>query len=232
MTPSGWRRAPGRLAAAANGSRRARPQSAPAVAVGGARRGLGVRVWAMPLLLAWLWSVACSAPAPTGSAPAAPASPAKPAAAPASSGAAPSTSGALSGTGGSASAAPSAQAARPTVAPLSPPVPVKVGVTGIAPEAAIYQALEQGYFQDEGLDVELVSVRGITEQVGLLATGQLAFGNGGIDPGVFNAAQRDIGLKLVTAMVLSTEQNPGGAALLVRTDLVDSGQYKGLPDLR
>jgi NitT/TauT family transport system substrate-binding protein len=92
--------------------------------------------------------------------------------------------------------------------------------------------LERGYFQDEGLEVELVPARGITEQVGLLATGQLHTGTGGVDPGLFNAAQREIGLKLITALVSSTEKNPGGAALLVRKELVDSGQYQGLSDLK
>jgi NitT/TauT family transport system substrate-binding protein len=175
----------------------------------------------VPLLLIWLWLAACSAPAPAGSAPAAPAAPAaaaKPMEAPAATVAAPATA--------------SASAVRPTVAPLNPPVPVKVGVTGIAPEAAIYQAVERGYFQEEGLDVELVSVRGITEQVGLLATGQLHFGNGGVDPGLFNAAQRDIGLKLVTTLVSSTEKNPGAAGLIVRKERVDSGQYRSLSDLK
>jgi NitT/TauT family transport system substrate-binding protein len=118
------------------------------------------------------------------------------------------------------------------VAPLNPPVQVKVGLTGIAPEVAIYQALERGYFQDEGLEVEIVPVRGMSEQIGLLATGQLQFGVGGVDPGLFNAAQREIGLKYVAAQAGATEQNPAGAALLVRQELVDSGQYQGLSDLR
>ncbi len=173
----------------------------------GAGSAAGWRAWAVPLLLSWLWVAACSAPA-------APAAPPKPAVAEA------------------APPAPTAPSARPTVAPLNPPVQVKVGVTGVAPEMATYQALERGYFQDEGLEVELVPVRGIVEQVGLLATGQLQFGNGGVDPGVFNAAQREIGLKLITTVVSATAKNPGGAALLVRQDLVDSGQYQGLSDLK
>jgi NitT/TauT family transport system substrate-binding protein len=208
MTPLGGLRSPRRPATRPRAPRHARPF------------GAG-RAWAVPLLLSWLWLAACSAPAtaPSGaSAPAAPAAPAKPANAPAAAAPAPP--------------APTAPSARPTVAPLNPPVPVKVGLTGIAPEAAIYQALERGYFQDEGLEVELVPVRGITEQVGLLATGQLHLGNGGVDPGLFNAAQREIGLKLITTLVSSTEQNPGAAALLVRQELVDSGQYQGLRDLK
>ncbi|HLH21903.1 MAG TPA: ABC transporter substrate-binding protein [Chloroflexota bacterium] len=203
-------------------SRRAESKSAWLPGEHRAPRAVGSRARIVLLLLSWVWLTACGAPAPAGSVPATTAEIAPPAA-PTSAPAALVTA---------AASAPGAQVAQPAPPPLSPTVKVRVGVTGIAPEAAIYQALEQGYFQDEGLDVELVPVRGITEQVGLLATGQLDFGNGGIDPGLFNAAQRDIGLKLVTAMVLSTEQNPGGAALLVRKDLVDSGQYQGLDDLK
>src|SRR5262249_22565987 len=147
------------------------------------------------LLLCWLWLIACGAPAPASPAPAAPAKPADAPAKPADAPAAPGSSNPAAPPAPSAPPAASAQTVRPTVAPLHPPVNVKVGVTGIAPEVGIYQALERGYFQDEGLDVELIPVRGITEQVGLLATGQLHFGNGGVDPGLFNAAQRDIGLK-------------------------------------
>jgi NitT/TauT family transport system substrate-binding protein len=182
---------------------------------------------AVLLLLCWLSLIACGAPAPAGSGAA---NPAPPAAAPPKPAQAPTAAPAAAPTG--AAAAPSAQAARPTVGPLNPPVSVKVGVTGIAPEAAIYQAVERGYFQDEGLDVELVPVRGITEQIGLLATGQLQLGNGGVDPGLFNAAQRDIGLKFITTLVSSSEQNPGAAAMLVRQELVDSGQYQGYRDLK
>ncbi len=171
----------------------------------------GWGAWAAGLLLAWLAVAACSAPGPVGQPPAVPPK---------------------STVAEAASPAATAPSTRSPVAPLNPPVAVKVGVTGIAPEAAIYQALERGYFQDEGLEVELVPVRGITEQVGLLATGQLHFGNGGVDPGLFNAAQREIGLKFVAALVIVTEQNPGGAALLVRQELVDSGQYQGLRDLQ
>lgn len=212
MTPSGCLRSR-RRSAARRVARPAWPARAWRACTPWGRPVHGWPARALLLALSCLWVSACSAPTPASTAPAAPTAP-TPQATPA------------------AAASPSAQAGPATVAPLSPAVAVKVGITGIAPEAAIYQALEQGYFQDEGLDVELIRVRGITEQVGLLATGQLHFGNGGIDPGLFNAAQRDIGLKLVTAMVISTEQNPGGAALVVRGDLVDSGQYQGLDDLK
>ena len=221
MIPAGWLRSRRRSAAIRRVSRQAAPRRARPSYRSCAGHAAGWPARALLLALSCLWVSACSAPAPTSTVPVTPAG---------SAGLPKATDAPTSAS--ATSSVPTMQGGQATAAPLKPAVAVRVGVTGIAPEAAIYQALEQGYFRDEGLDVELIPVRGITEQVGLLATGQLHFGNGGIDPGLFNAAQRDIGLKLVTAMVISTEQNPGGAALLVRTDLVDSGQYRGLADLR
>ena len=49
--------------------------------------------------------------------------------------------------------------------PLVPPVRVRVGVIGIAAEAGIYIAYEKGYFNAEGLAVELQPFRGGAERV-------------------------------------------------------------------
>src|SRR5262249_57370353 len=81
--------------------------------------------------------------------------------------------------------------------PLSPPVAVKVGSIGLVGEAGFFTALERGYFRDEGLELELVPFRTTVDQVAPLATGELHFGAGAPDPSIFNAAQRDIGIKIV-----------------------------------
>jgi NitT/TauT family transport system substrate-binding protein len=132
------------------------------------------------------------------------------------------------------SGAPAAVAptAAPMVSgPLSPPVKMKVAVIGIAPEAGIYVALERGYFEQEGIEVELIPVRSAAEQTALLATGELQVGVGGPDPSIFNAVQRDISVNIVGHNAMVT---PGdaSAALIVRKDLVDSGRYQTLADLK
>src|SRR5262249_14457446 len=61
---------------------------------------------------------------------------------------------------GAAAAAASASAAAVTApSPLNPPVKVRLGVLGIAPEAGLFIALDKGYFQAEGLDVEEVPLQ-------------------------------------------------------------------------
>lgn len=130
-----------------------------------------------------------------------------------------------------ASAAATPSAAPATVAVPLTLTPVKVGNLGIVPEAGIFIALERGYFRDEGLEIELVPFRSAADQMAALATGELQMGDGGPDPGLFNAAQRDIGVKIVGHNSLAA---PGdaSAALVVRKDLVDSGQFRDIGDFK
>jgi NitT/TauT family transport system substrate-binding protein len=110
-------------------------------------------------------------------------------------------------------------------------IKVRMGVMGIAPEAGLYIAIERGYFRDEGLELELVPFRSGADQMAPLATGELQMGDGGLDPSLFNAVQRDIGVKIVGHNAMAT---PGdaSAALVVRQDLVDSGQVREIKDLQ
>ncbi|HLH22295.1 MAG TPA: ABC transporter substrate-binding protein [Chloroflexota bacterium] len=132
--------------------------------------------------------------------------------------------------GASGPAAPQPAAAT-AVPPLSPPVKLSLGTIGLSGEIGMYLAQERGYFQDEGLDVEFVPFRSAAEALPALASGELALSAGAPDPSVFNAARRDVGVKLISSLSIVT---PGdwGAALMVRQDHVDSGRYRDLSDLR
>src|SRR5437016_5334980 len=106
------------------------------------------------LLLAWL-VVACT---PT---PSRPPAAAQPAAAPPASAAVPSPAVGVGGGGTQPAdrAAPSAGGA--TVAqPVDPPQRVRVDSIGIAAEAPIFLAIEQGYFRELGLEIEQIRLQG------------------------------------------------------------------------
>ena len=165
--------------------------------------------------------------------PAAPASQA-PASAAGSQASAPVAASQQASSGGPSSAAAKPAAggsAAASVAPLNPPVKVKWAISGLAPEAGIYIAKEKGYFQQEGLDVELDPFKAFTDEIPLLATGQLDYGTGGLNSDLFNAINRNIPVKIVVANAVGTKGD-ASAALLVRQDLVDSGRYKELKDLK
>jgi NitT/TauT family transport system substrate-binding protein len=133
----------------------------------------------------------------------------------------------------SAGAAPAPQApdSQTSVPALSPPVKVRAGTLGLLTEAGIFIAQERGYFRDEGLDVELIQFARGAEQTAPLATGGLDFGVGAPDSSLFNAAARDVGLKMVSPNAVSNQDDSAGW-LVVRQDLMDGGRFKDLRDLR
>jgi NitT/TauT family transport system substrate-binding protein len=96
----------------------------------------------------------------------------------------------------------------------------------------MYIAHARGYFAEQGLEVEFVRLRGASEQLAPLATGELHFGGGAPDPALFNAARRDVGVKIISSLSVIPPGGGGGAALLVRQDHVDSGRFRDLGGLR
>jgi NitT/TauT family transport system substrate-binding protein len=125
-------------------------------------------------------------------------------------------------------------AARGTTGPLSPRVSVKVAVIELSTEVGLYVAQERGYFDAEGLDVELLAQRMPgSDRVALLARGDIQFASAGIDPSLFNVAARDIPLKIVAAMSGNVgDREYRTAAVMVRQDHLDSGRYRGPADFR
>jgi len=63
-------------------------------------------------------------------------------------------------------------------------------------------------------------------------TGELHLGGDATNPSLFNAARRDIGVKVISSLSIIPVSSRGGAALLVRQDHVDSGRFRDLSDLR
>lgn len=129
-------------------------------------------------------------------------------------------------------AAPTTAPAKPTAAPTTAPVSVKIGVLGLTADAGAYIAQERGYFAQEGLKVELVTFRGGGEMIAPLATGDLDLGGGAMSAALFNAIKRDVPLKVVADRGWVPPDRGGGAALVARKELVQSGQLKNFSDLK
>jgi NitT/TauT family transport system substrate-binding protein len=152
---------------------------------------------------------------------AAPAAPAtKPAAAPAGA-AAPA-----------AGAAPSAPTSAPTaLAPLSPPVKVRLGVTESSVNGPMFIGMDRGYFTELGLEIDDNRFDGVTRMMQPLAAGQLDVIGAAITAGLFNAVARDVDVRIVADR---GRESPGRSesALVVRADLFDSGAVRSLASLR
>ena len=111
------------------------------------------------------------------------------------------------------------------------PVAVKVGIVDASSDVGFFIADKKGYFKQEGINVTFVTFDSGAKMVAPLGVGQLDVGGGSPSAGLYNAAARGIDIKIV-ADKGSTPPGYGFQPLLVRKDLVDSGRYKTLKDLK
>jgi NitT/TauT family transport system substrate-binding protein len=108
---------------------------------------------------------------------------------------------------------------------------VSVAYVGTVSDIGIYLADKKGYFKAEGLDVKLIQIDQTLKQVPMLGTGDLDVGSGTVAVGLYNAASREVALRVV-ADKGSVRAGFGYEGLFVRKDHVDSGRYKSFADLK
>jgi NitT/TauT family transport system substrate-binding protein len=118
-----------------------------------------------------------------------------------------------------------------TSAHAADPIPVRVGLASASSDVGFFIAEKKGYFKEEGLDVSFVNFDSGAKMVAPLGAGQLEVGAGSPSAGLYNAVTRGIHIKIV-ADKGSTPPGYGFQPLLVRKDLVESGRYKSLKDLK
>jgi NitT/TauT family transport system substrate-binding protein len=112
-------------------------------------------------------------------------------------------------------------------------VAIKMGASPVSAYGPFFIAHERGYFDELGLDVELVNTANTQEQLPALTQGQLHVGSCGATLGCLNALNRRTDLKIVAGMVGSgkTEKSTGQNSLVVRKELWDSGAVREAKDL-
>lgn len=118
-----------------------------------------------------------------------------------------------------------------SAAPAAKSASVKVGTIRAISDAPIFIALEKGYFKEQNLDVEAVSFGSGADMIAPLSAGQLDAGAGTPSAGLYNAITRGFDLKIV-ADKGSVGKNSDYIALLVRKDLIESGEIKDYADLK
>ena len=108
---------------------------------------------------------------------------------------------------------------------------VAVGTGGSASDAPFYIAYDQGYFKDEGLDVDLIVLDSGAKVIAPLGTGELDVGSGALSVGFWNALLRGIKFRIVADRG-HAEAGYLYQTVFIRKDLVDGGQFKSLKDLK
>ncbi|HLI26537.1 MAG TPA: ABC transporter substrate-binding protein [Chloroflexota bacterium] len=121
----------------------------------------------------------------------------------------------------SATAPAAAQAAKP----------LRVGHQSIAANTVLFIAADRGYFQQEGLAIELVNFSDASQMIPALSTEQLDVAGIAANPATWNAVARGVPLKVVLDQA-TFRPGHGTTALLIRKEVYDSGRGHTLADLR
>ena len=111
------------------------------------------------------------------------------------------------------------------------PIKLKVSIrqnTGYAP---LYIAQEEGFFAEQGLEVEFVAPPRSAEAVAALLLGDIDVHAAAVNIGMFNAMAQGEPIKLVANKGYFDSEGCTYFALLARKDLYDSGQIESAADL-
>ncbi len=128
-------------------------------------------------------------------------------------------------------------AAVPTAAPQAQAPPgqrftVRVGgIGGI--DRPLWTGEAKGFFQEQGIALEIESFATTVDMVAPLATGRLDAGHGAVNVGMFNAVASGVPLKLVSNMTILRPPGEGVRntyQIVVRKDL--AAQVRSVTDLR
>jgi NitT/TauT family transport system substrate-binding protein len=109
--------------------------------------------------------------------------------------------------------------------------PVRMGVVGASADVVFWAGVEKGYFAKEGIDLQIIKFDSAARMMAPLGGGDLQISAGGVSAGFFNAVARGIDIKIV-ADKTQTVPGLGTQSLVVRKDLIESGRYKTLADLK
>jgi NitT/TauT family transport system substrate-binding protein len=111
------------------------------------------------------------------------------------------------------------------------PIHLKVVDLPYIPFMTFYIAQEEGFFAEQGLEVELVKFTSVTQALPLLVQGDLDVAAGSISVGVYNAIAQDMNIKIVAGRDY-IDPDQGNMALVVRKDLYDSGALDAVAEIK
>lgn len=108
---------------------------------------------------------------------------------------------------------------------------VKLGDLSAISNAAIYIAVEKGYFREQDIQNEISTFASAAKMVPALIAGELEVSVGSASAGLFNSVAEKAPFRIVADKGQARE-GTGFTLLTVRKDLVDSGQVKTVRDLK
>src|SRR5215467_11805758 len=117
-------------------------------------------------------------------------------------------------------------------AETAPRTALKVGASDRPDQAALYLALYRGYFEKQGLVVELIPAATGADFLSGLGMNQIQATTGSLTAALFNALNRNIDIRIVADYAHVGTENDQTAAIVARADLVDGGSVRKPADLK
>lgn len=108
---------------------------------------------------------------------------------------------------------------------------VNVGIVQLSIFAPIYVADAKGYFEDEGIELNLQNVKSGQDAIPLASSGQLDVVAAGFSAGMFSAVETGLDIKVVGSMGVSDDSDEPASALVVSKDQFDDGSLTSIEDL-
>ncbi len=106
-----------------------------------------------------------------------------------------------------------------------------IGTIGASSDAPLFIADAKGYFAEQGLKVKFMRFDSAAKMIPSLGSGEVDVGSGATSAGLYNAVKRGIDIKIVSDKARNAP-GYGFEAIMVRTDLMESGKVKSLKDFK
>lgn len=108
---------------------------------------------------------------------------------------------------------------------------VNVGIVPLSIFAPIYIADAKGYFEDEGIELNLQNVNSGQDAIPLASSGQLDVVAAGFSAGVFSAVDAGLDIQVVGSMGVADSSDDPASALIVSKEQYDAGTLTSVEDL-
>ena len=109
---------------------------------------------------------------------------------------------------------------------------VKTGDLPVISNAALYVAMDKGFFAERGITVETERFASGAKMIAPLSTGQLEVAVGSPSAGLYNAVAGGMDFRIVADKGQIRPKHSFTGGIVVRKDLLDSGKVKSVKDLK
>ena len=109
---------------------------------------------------------------------------------------------------------------------------VKTGDLPVISSAALYVAIDKGFFAERGISVETERFASGAKMIAPLSTGQLEVATGSPSAGLYNAVAGGMDFRIVADKGQIRPKHSFTGGIVVRKDLLDSGKVKSVKDLK